>query len=75
MLHSLGIASSQNSAGSIQLIAGSVKTIPAASEMEIMVTPKGTVSGGTWIVEGDIVSRHGVMVAHAIVHVSNPSQP
>ena len=47
--HSLGITSSQNCAGSIQLTVGSVITIPALSEMEIMVTPKGTVSGGTWM--------------------------
>ena len=68
--HSLGITSSQNCAGSIQLKVGSVITIPALSEMEIIVMPKGTVSGGTWMVEGDIVRQCAVVTS-----ASNPLPP
>ena len=52
----------------IGLVTSTMITIPAASEMEIMIQPKSPVGNGTWIVEGDYVGRHGVMVANAIVH-------
>ena len=54
--------------GSIGLITNRSITVPAASEIEIMIKARSPVAEGMWIVEGDLVRRHGVMVANAIVH-------
>ena len=37
--------------------------------MEVMVEPEGTIAKGegVWIVEGDEMGKHGVMIAHSVV--------
>ena len=52
---------------SIGLILKEKVIIPAASEVELMVHLATPVAKGTWLVTGDTSTRHGVMVARALV--------
>ena len=59
----------------IGLVINSVTTVPAGCELELMVTPLEKIESGAWILEGEVASRHGVMVAHALVCPNNQSVP
>ena len=59
----------------IGLVIQSATTVPAGSEMEIVVTPLEKINKDAWIVESEVSGRHGVMVAHALVCPNNQSVP
>ena len=42
------------------LVTSTIITIPAASEMEIMIKPESPVGNGTWIVESDMLVDVGL---------------